>query len=417
MKQVHRLSALPVLLGLLALSGCGGGSSASNTASQNSLAGGGNNIVAMTVMPGPASNQPFNQPYVTVKICLPGSATCSPVSDILVDTGSYGLRVMASALSAAGVNLPATPDPNPLAPGNTIQECLPFADGYAWGQVSLAGVTVGGETTDGSVPIQVIDDSPSPMPAAPSGCAVGAPLNSAEALGANGILGVGVFTSDCGSYCAETPTPDKEIYYSCPASGNCSTVSQAVTDQVSNPVAYFPTDNNGVVLQLPSISSNGAPTAAGYLVFGIGTEANNGLGNATVLTANTSGYFTTSFNGQSLPDSFIDSGSNALFFNDPSLAGDECHSNQFYCPPATTQLSATNQGGNGVTSNISFSIISVDKIGNNYALDDVAGPAPAISGFSSGYFDWGLPFFYGRTIYFALDGVEAGGTMGPYYAY
>jgi hypothetical protein len=54
--------------------------------------------------------------------------------------------------------------------------------------------------------------------------------------------------------------------------------------------------------------------------------------------------------------------------------------------------------------------------GNNFAFDDVGGPAPTIPGFGS-YFDWGVPFFYGRTVFFALEGTDAAGTTGPYYAY
>src|SRR5579871_1628585 len=150
MKQVSRLAALLGLLGTLALSSCGGGggSSSSNTApSQNNFTGGGKNVVAMTVEPGPATAKPFNQGYVSVQICLPGGA-CGTVSGILVDTGSYGLRVMASVLAQAGVTLPAMPDPA-LGSANSIHECLPFADGYAWGQVSLADVSLGGESTTG----------------------------------------------------------------------------------------------------------------------------------------------------------------------------------------------------------------------------------------------------------------------------
>ncbi|HTT03766.1 MAG TPA: DUF3443 domain-containing protein [Steroidobacteraceae bacterium] len=419
MKQVARLSGLLGLLGLLMLSGCGGGGSSASTApSQDSFAGGGSNVVAMTVEPGPAGSgaQPFNQPYVSVKICVPGGA-CATIGGILVDTGSYGLRVMSSVLTGAGITLPAMADP--LVVGNTIQECLPFADGYAWGQVSLASVSIGGEASSGSVPIQVINDSASPMPAVPASCQNGSSLNNVDQLGANGILGVGVFASDCGSYCAQTPAPAQEIYYSCTTAGTCAMTSQAVASQVTNPVAYFPVDNNGVILQLPSVSTSGAPVASGYLVFGIGTEANNALGSAHVLTADDEGNFTTNFNSQALTSSFIDSGSNALFFNDSSLAlcGSTAPDNEFYCPNATASLTATNEGQNGTTTQVGFSIANLNNLsGANFALDDTGGPATPISGFGS-YFDWGVPFFYGRTIFFALEGTTAGGTAGPYYAY
>jgi hypothetical protein len=47
----------------------------------------------------------------------------------------------------------------------------------------------------------------------------------------------------------------------------------------------------------------------------------------------------------------------------------------------------------------------------------VAGGASSIAGLGSGYFDWGLPFFYGRTVYVAIEGQTAGGTVGPYFAF
>jgi hypothetical protein len=32
-------------------------------------------------------------------------------------------------------------------------------------------------------------------------------------------------------------------------------------------------------------------------------------------------------------------------------------------------------------------------------------------------FDWGLPFFFGRKVYTAIDGQNTPGGVGPYWAY
>jgi hypothetical protein len=32
-------------------------------------------------------------------------------------------------------------------------------------------------------------------------------------------------------------------------------------------------------------------------------------------------------------------------------------------------------------------------------------------------FDFGLPYFYGRNVFTAIEGMSAAGTPGPYYAY
>ena len=50
--------------------------------------------------------------------------------------------------------------------------------------------------------------------------------------------------------------------------------------------------------------------------------------------------------------------------------------------------------------------------GTNTAFDDLA-----ITAFTPGYFDWGLSFFYGRTVFTAITGASTPGGPGPYFAY
>ncbi len=418
------LGCLAGLLGAALLSACGGGGSSGGggsigtaTASQPDFSGGGANVVPVSVNAGPASAeyQTFNIPLVSVTVCEPGTSTCATIPNVLVDTGSSGLRLMASALASAGISLSPMTDPDNSA--NTIAECLPFADGYTWGAVATATVMIGGETSSSAIPLQVVDDNGT-SPAPPSACTSnGSSLDSVNDFDADGVLGVTVFNQDCGQSCVSDSSND--IYFSCTTSGSCSSTALALADQVSNPAASFPTDNNGVILQLAAVSATGATTGAGYLVFGIGTESNNGLGSAQVLTANEDGNFTTTFEGSTLASSFIDSGSNALYFNDSSLAtcGASAPASEFYCPSSTVSLSATNEGANGTTSDVSFQIADINDINDSYfAIDDVGGGAESIADFGA-YFDWGLPFFYGSTVYNAIEGMSAGGTVGPYYAY
>jgi hypothetical protein len=42
----------------------------------------------------------------------------------------------------------------------------------------------------------------------------------------------------------------------------------------------------------------------------------------------------------------------------------------------------------------------------------LAGPSSDSSGF-----DWGLPFFFGRSVFTAIEGRSAGGSVGPYMAF
>jgi hypothetical protein len=36
---------------------------------------------------------------------------------------------------------------------------------------------------------------------------------------------------------------------------------------------------------------------------------------------------------------------------------------------------------------------------------------------SSNYFDWGLPFFYGRRVFVAIEGNTVAGKAAPFWAY
>jgi hypothetical protein len=420
-------------LGLCVLAGCGGGSSSpsstSSGSSSSSSSGGasGANVVTLTVGPGPTADNggTFNVSYASVKLCRPSTSTCATIDNVLVDTGSTGLRIMASALSAAGLTLSNTPDPSNA--GNVIAECQPFVDGYTWGPVVTADASFGGELASG-VSVNIIDDDESFAASVPSGCTVlsDQSLNSVVALSANGVLGVGAFDQDCGTSCSECGSAcnaQNDIYYSCNVSADaCSTTPVALTAQVRNPVALFAVDNNGVILQLPAIPAAGQVGASGSLIFGIATQSNNGLGSATVLTLDENAFFTTMFDGQTLTSSFIDSGSNGLFFPDSSIpvcmnTTADPTASEFFCPTSTQMLSATNQGQNGLTSTVQFEVSSVTSINDTfYANDSIGGPA-APNATLGPYFDWGLPFFYGRSVYTAIEGKQAGSAIGPYVAY
>jgi len=411
-----------IWLAALILAACGGGAgggdsaqSAGSGASADSLyAAGGANVVAITVGPGPGGSSTFNIPYTSVTVCTTGTGSCVTVDHVLVDTGSTGLRLMASVLAG----LPLTPQADPNNSANVIAECLPFADGYAWGVVANAAVSIGGESAS-DVPIHVIDDNGSFAPSVPASCsAYGASLNSVSAFGANGVLGIGLFSQDCGTYCAQS-NGNSDWYYSC-SSTHCAAAIEPLDSQVTNPVALLPNDNNGVIIQLPSIAASGAATASGYLVFGIGTQSNNGLGSATVLTVDPeTGDFTTIYGGHTLNGGFIDSGSNGLFFTDSTIP--DCPSSvgaEFYCPASTLDLTASDQGQNGNTSTVSFQIANLSARNTaNFALNDVGGTASTITWLGTDYFDWGLPFFYGRTVYTAIEAHVAGGATGPYFAF
>lgn len=230
------------------------------------------NVQAIVVNAGPANNY-FNGAFTSVTICVPGQTTgCQTIDGVLVDTGSSGLRVLSSALT---LSLPQQAGSN----GGPIVECAQFLDGFTWGPVQTADVKLAGEQAS-RVPIQVIDERA--FPNIPTSCSSsGTAEDTLDALGANAILGVGLFKQDCGLACAFVGSSNPGFYFSCPASG-CQPAAVPLVSQVQNPVALFPTDNNGVVIQLPAVPAGGAVSVTGSLIYGIGTQSNNALGSAKV---------------------------------------------------------------------------------------------------------------------------------------
>ncbi|WP_322031675.1 DUF3443 domain-containing protein [Paraburkholderia sp. J76] len=411
-------AALVAFVALFAACGGGGGSSNSSSSGGNSNGSSGNgngsggsaavpsptqqptaataaNTVAVTVNSGLTGTLP-NIPTVSVTICVPGTSTCQTVDNVQVDTASFGLRLLASALPNLLNSLPAA-----AANGGTLAECTAFADGYTWGTVRPADVKIGGETAS-SIPVQVIGDLGSNT--VPQACAgFGDPQNTVQDLGANGILGIGV-----------APYDSFGSYFACPGNANCSAVTVTQTQLVANPVPRFGTDGNGVILEMAPVSDSGAPSATGTLVFGIGTQPNNAMTASQSFTTDSSGRLSATFNGRTL-QAFLDSGSNAIFFANGNLP--QCGGNlgTFYCPSSTQSFSAALVSHNGATSGTAvFNVANANALlgsGANYAANNLAGEYG-----SSASLDLGLSFFYGRYVYYGMDMTASGGKA-PYVAY
>jgi Protein of unknown function (DUF3443) len=412
----YLLRWLAVLTLSILLAACGGGGdSGGNSGSGSGSGSGGNsgntspitggptaqpiaataaNTVPITV--GPGAQNFVNIPNVTVTVCVPGTSTCQIINNIQLDTASYGLRLASDAaaqiVSALKINTSAS--------GGQLAECTQFADGFVWGTVRTADVKIGGETAS-SIPIQVVGDlNASSVPA--TNCINGTNESTSADLGANGILGIGVSATDCGTACADAVLSN---YYSCPSGTNCTLAGVPVASQVTNPVTRFAVDNNGVIVQLPPLQGP-APSVAGTLVFGIGTQSNNALMGVTTYQSDNTGTINGTYKGAAV-GTFFDTGSNGMFFTDSSLPLCTSSFTDFYCPTSTQSLSATVSGVNGATTGtVNFSVVNAQTLGangSNFALPGLAGSF----GGGPGLFDFGLPFFFGRHVYYGFASASA----------
>jgi len=403
------------------LSGCGGGGGGTNPVSDTATnsSTGPTTPTSTPIAPPPpsltanqvpvlASGQAFNtvnRLYVDVTVCASGTSTCQTVHDVIVDSASFGLRLYASALTPAMLKaLPVTK----VALG-TLNECSMFAGGNLWGSVRTADVQMAGEAAK-AIPVQVIEDGANPVPSA---CSSAGTLNKTPAsLGGNGLIGVGTLTKDCGTYCEQIVS--NPYYYSC-TGGTCTQTSVSVSQQVVNPVSAFSTDYNGVFISLPAVPPHGASSAPGTMTFGIDTQANNTLssmGLATYTMKPNSQEVNATYNGTAM-SAFFDTGSGMNYFSDNSIP--ECSNYSMFCPSSDLSLSTQVQGLNGASTSIPFTVGNGTALLSQNPLQFAIPALAATSGSNSmlaGAFDFGLPFFFGRTVGFLFSDSASTATLG-----
>lgn len=403
-----------IIAACLFIAACGsGGSSSSPTPSPNSTptpatatpVPTSGNFVHILVSPGSnniCSNA--NTPCVTVTICQPGNpANCDSIDNILVDTGSYGLRVFSSLLTNTSGSLEQV-----TFGGLPVAECVSYADGTSnWGPVQYATVGLNGTFTTESIPIQVLNASFPGMLRYCTGAVI-----TPTAFGINGILGVGPNKTDFGvSY-----------YYAC--NGNSCSSLQIPSTFVTNPVSKFPDGNkNGLTLVFGSVAQSGVVGADGYGIFGVGSSASNTPGSNgssfNVFQIESSSPIPINVNStfqDSVYSSFLDTGSNFLYFANSFL--NQCSGGNagLFCPASLTPEIATMSGSNGIggttSATIAFTIGNADSlsVSGNTAFSNVGGAFAGIGGI-----DWGLPFYLGRTVYMIFAGESAviGGITYP----
>ena len=356
------------------------------------------NVVPLTVR---TPHSGFNRLVVTVTVCEPGTARCATIDDVMIDTGSTGLRLESSAVPVS-LRLPAftgTGD-KPLA------ECLRFVHDDAWGPLVRADLRIGGMMAS-DLPIQIMATDGGPQP---DGC----PISRVKPT-SNGTLGVGPNLFDCQGRCEQSARHPGVFI----ADGRSwSPVQGAVPpgSRLPNPVSRFSEHGNGVVLEIPTPPVGGADTVVGSLTFGVGTAANNQLGAGSIIRLDARGRFTTVLRGVAYPDSYIDSGTETYILSDaglPRCAG----MNWAYCPVPDRVLDATMVGIDGAETPVAFRIgdyrAALDRrVGAWDGFAEVAEP-------SSRSFVWGAPLFFGRRIFVVQEGKAVPGNdraLGPFYA-
>jgi Protein of unknown function (DUF3443) len=443
-----------LLFGVTLIAGCGGGGSSGGGGGQQQTF---HNVAAISV---DGQYNSFNSVFITVQICPHGSSSnCVTVDHVSIDTGSIGLRVLASSLNTLNANfLTNTPMVTATASTNAtitgpLAECEQFGGGYTWGSVRNVDISIAGTNeTASNVPMQVIGDLGDSQPTCASQSVTGFQLTGSTNgvanaltntnLGGNGLIGVSLYQWDCLGCVNQaeppegTPATDNLAYAVCPdTTGNgCVPTTATLAQQVANPIPSFATDNNGFIMNMDAITSTaGSSTAVtGTMTFGIGTQSNNAVGSATTYDADPDtepGVIQTTWPvGGTQYDGLFDSGSSAYYFTNTTnpaiaLCGTTAPNNQIYCPGGPTavansagttlNLSAVIQDAAGdasPSSTVNFSITNplANYSNTTIAADNIGGTVV----FS--YFIWGMPYFYGHKLYFGIAGItQTPGTTSP----
>jgi hypothetical protein len=345
----------------------------------------------------------INQLCATVRICVPGTSTCQDVPNILVDTGSTGLRLFSQALTLSLTTVKY----NSL----DVAECAPYSGASAqWGSLKSADVLLGGEKAS-AIPVQIIDST---FPGMPSSCA--ATAQTPASAGYAGVLGIGVFIQDCGLLCQ---TQANQVYYTCSGT-TCTAAMMPTAQQVTNPITALQFDNNGVIVKLPDVPAAGAVSIDGQLILGIGTQTNNTLSGIGILPTDTSGNFKTTYKGTTTTHALLSSGSHGNFFNDSSIAlCSNPNALGYFCPTASPppSMTATQIAFDGTSSkNVTFTVmngeLAIAQTNPNFVFNNVAGTANGID-----VFDWGLPFFLGKSVHIGFLGKATTLGTGPFVGY
>lgn len=396
------------LLFATGLVGCGGGGGGAPVAAVSTASG--PNVLALSVNAGPAlTGYNVNRLYTSVTLCQPGSSTlCQTIDHVLVDTGSTGFRVLSSEVSGALGLTPLL-----AGGGRPLLSCVQFLDAsFGWGPVVTADLVLGEKRATG-VPIQLMGDPATN--ARSSSCSSGTPLTTSAILGANAILGMDMFKEDCGTSCVTNAA--NGYYYTC-TNASCAAVigaTASVDKQVKHPVPLFASDNNGLLIDLPSVPLSGAAGVNGRLIFGIGTRANNQQGAATALTTSSTGLLTAEFEGRTLSRGFVDTGSNGLFFDTATVPQCGSGATGFYCPATRTQFAVTMVGLNLATVAVDLAVdnaLALFASSPNAAFPTLAGTIG-----DSRIMDLGLPFFYGRRVFVGIEGLTSPLGAGPLFAF
>ena len=337
----------------------------------------------------------LNTPYVSITICEPGTHHCETIDRIKLDTGSDGLRIFKSAIKS--VHLPIVKN----TMGQDLAMCAEMAGGTGyWGPVAKADVMLGDESAP-NTRVQITDlDYPKDN----------IPCKALPADGRNGILGMGA------TYAGN----NGQRFFSC-SSGRCSISFPTAMQRPINPMMSFLKDKNGFIMSSPKIPTDGLTNVSGKIIFGLGTRPNNQVQAANVQTCHLgeSGFHKVEFRGKTF-NTMADSGSYAYNIPPGAMTVPYCrYSPQEACPRREMKVEYKLLNADGTQcAMLTVPIVKREAEGTFGEKSWVnGGVVSRLGGLLDSMLTLGMPFFYGRDVYYGFQGRVSPLGTGPLMAF
>jgi len=329
----------------------------------------------------------LNTPFVSVAVCDQKNK-CQNIDNIKLDTGSVGLRIFKKAL-----NLQLAPVAD--STGQAISVCQGFGGGNSmWGSLVKANLQFGGAAAE-QVSVQIVEN--------PSGSACAGAEAEPSADEGNGLMGVGLTRTD----------GNGASYFTC-AETVCSPYQVLDSQRLPNPLLAMK-NVNGMVIDFAAVPFSGTTSIVGQLILGVGDRSEN---TPAAGIAACQAPFKARLAGQDYFSS-LDSGTNAFNFPAAVNSFTHCPNNSVYlCPTDPVALTTELIDASGrPCSEVDFSFSDAHyywwppghHVFSNIAEQWGAGTSHSLT--------LGLPFFFGRKIYFVFEGETSPLGVGPLVAF
>lgn len=373
----------------------------------------GENVIPVQIGVKNSKTNSINTPVTSVTICN-NNNKCQTINNILIDTGSVGLRIESSVIDS-DLRDSLLQSPVVTNDGESITQCMLFGGGYAYGSVvNAASVKIGSLYTQ-QIPIQLVDNNTLNVP---TSCKEkGMPINL-PSVGINGTLGIGPIS---------TPLPNyAQIVYAVAADGIpvevISPVGEGIPTLEVNTFAYLNKHSNGVIFKLPNLSTPSESPISGYLILGIDTANNNQVSTNTIkLLGNPNtgwgGFISTASSNPneaySNVEAMFDSGAALLNFMNVGIQTCDPMTGliDLYCPSSSPFALQVMLGNYNSTqnANLPLNLTLVNYLGDAIFSSVII---PSLGLFMTANFDvYGIPAFLGKTIYVEFESTTSNQSL------